>query len=187
MFTLQFDGMLRASASESLNQHGLLGYGWLIQHNGREVARGFGVYLRNCGAGSNAAEYLALIDGLEALADLRIAQEVVEIRGDAKCVIDQMSGAATVSSPLTKSLHRRARKLARVLGSVNWKWVPRRENRHADSLSRRSFLYLPYSSRLDMDKKIQGNLQLYKGGLIPLVDLRIHSPVVAPQTHFTDH
>lgn len=176
MYTLHFDGMLRASGNEWQNQPGLLGYGWLIQCNGSEVARGFGVFLRNCKAGSNAAEYLALIDGLEALADLRITKEAVEIRGDAKCVIDQMIGAATISAPLTKLLHRRAHKLSRRFSSLTWTWVPRRENRSADSLSRRSFLYLHYSSRLELDKNLSRKPHLDKSGLIPLVDLRIHAP-----------
>ena len=177
MYTLHFDGMLRTSGNESPNHPGLLGYGWLIQRNGAEVARGFGVFLRNCKAGSNAAEYLALIDGLEALADLRIKKEAVEIRGDAKCVIDQMIGAASISAPLTKMLHKRACKLSRRFRFLTWTWVPRRENRSADSLSRRSFLYLHYSSRLDEDKKLPRKPHLYKSGLIPLVDLRIHSPL----------
>jgi ribonuclease HI len=176
MYTLQFDGMFRASENDSPNERGLLGYGWLMQRNGREIARGFGVFLKNCKAGSSAAEYLALIDGLEALEDLQIKQEPVEIRGDAKCVIDQMTGAATVSSPLTKILYRRARKLSRRFGSLTWTWVPRRENRHADSLSRRSFFYLHYSSPFGLNGKIPKKLHFYKGGLIPLVNLRIHSP-----------
>lgn len=185
MYTLQFDGMFRAPESDRSNQFGLLGYGWLIQRDGQEIARGFGVFLRNCKAGSSAAEYLALIDGLEALTDLHITNEPVEIRGDAKCVIDQMTGAATVSSPLTRILHRRARKLSKRLGSLTWTWVPRRENRNADSLSRRSFLYLHYSSRLDADAKPPKRPHLYKGGLIPLVDLRIHSPLVPAGSDLT--
>ena len=187
MYTLHFDGMLRASDNVWPKHFGLLGYGWLLQHNGMEVARGFGVFLRNCRAGSNAAEYLALIDGLDALADLQIDHEEVEIRGDAKCVIDQMTGAATVSSPLTRILHKRARRLSRHFTSLTWTWVPRRENRHADSLSRRSFLYLHYSSRLDVDGKLLKQPQPYKGGLIPLVDLRIHSPLVSVRSHVTNH
>jgi ribonuclease HI len=176
MYILQFDGMFRAVENERQNERGLLGYGWLIQRDGREIARGFGVFLKNCKAGSSAAEYLALIDGLEALEDLQIKQESVEIRGDAKCVIDQMTGVATVSSPLTKLLYRRARKLSRRFASLTWTWVPRRENRPADSLSRRSFFYLHYSSNLGLDGKLLKRLHFYKGGLIPLVDLRIHSP-----------
>jgi len=183
MYTLQFDGMFRAPENDWPNQHGLLGYGWLIQRDGREVARGFGVFLRNCKAGSSAAEYLALIDGLEALTDLHITDDQVEIRGDAKCVIDQMTGAATVSSPLTRILHRRARKLSKRLGSLTWTWVPRRENRNADRLSRRSFLYLHYSSHFDADAKPSKRSPLYKGSLIPLVDLRIHSPLAPSGSH----
>ena len=176
MYTLHFDGMLRSSDNDWPKHFGLLGYGWLIQQDGTEVARGFGVFLRNCRAGSNAAEYLALIDGLDALADLQINHEQVEIRGDAKCVIDQMTGAATVSSPLTRILHKHARRLSRRFPSLTWTWVPRRENRHADSLSRRSFLYLHYSPRLNTDRNLASQPNLYLGGLIPLVDLRIHSP-----------
>ncbi|HEU0291561.1 MAG TPA: hypothetical protein VFR47_02430 [Anaerolineales bacterium] len=69
-----------------------------------EIARGFGVFLPICVVGSNVAEYLALIEGLEALADLRIGEAAIEIRGDAKCVIDQMLRYAPVSSPLTRTL-----------------------------------------------------------------------------------
>lgn len=133
--------------------------------------------MRNCKAGSNAAEYLALIDGLEALADLRIKKEAVEIRGDAKCVIDQMIGAATISSPLTRMLHKRAHKLSRRFRSLTWRWVPRRENRYADLLSRRSFLYLHDPSSIEMDIKRPGQPHLYQNRLIPLVDLRIHFPL----------
>lgn len=112
MYILQFDGMLCSSSGIWPIDVGLLGYGWSIQRNNIEIAHGFGVFIRNCMAGSNVAEYLALIEGLEALVDLRIRNSAVEIRGDAKCVIDQMIGAASVSSPLTLALSRRARKLA---------------------------------------------------------------------------
>lgn len=173
MYILQFDGMLHTSGNERMPVS-LLGYGWIIQHNGREVARGFGLFLRRCRTGSNIAEYLALIDGLEALVDLRIRHEPIQIRGDAKCVIDQMIGYAGVSSPLTRKLHQRARRLARRFTNITWGWVPRRENRHADSLSRRSFRYLYSSPYLDHEIR---HSPRYGEKLISLVDLRIHTPV----------
>jgi ribonuclease HI len=182
MYTLQFDGMLRTSGNEWPTQQGLLGYGWLIHWGETEIARGYGVFLRACKAGSNAAEYLALIDGLEALADLRITNELVDIRGDAKCVIDQMTGLSSVSSPLTRQLHHRARKLCRRFSNLTWTWVPRRENRQADSLSRRSFRYLRYAPRPDQEKNQVELPHSYNGRLIPLVDLRVHSPV-----NYTSH
>ena len=134
MYTLQFDGMLRTVHNDHRLQVGLLGYGWLIEKNNVEVAHGFGIFVGRPMAGSNAAEYLALIEGLEVLVDLRITGAEIQIRGDAKCVIDQMIGIASVSSPLTLDLYRRARKLANHFTSLTWNWVLRRENRQADSL-----------------------------------------------------
>ena len=186
MYILQFDGMLRSGNENWPNQFGLLGYGWLIKRNNVEVAHGFGIFVRNCMAGSNIAEYLALLEGLEALVDLRIRDAAVEIRGDAKCVIDQMIGVASVSSPLTLELYRRARKLTRHFTSLTWTWVPRRENRQADSLSRRSFRYLSYASCLDQEINQPQLLSLYGGRLTPLVDLRVHNPVMQVNLHYKD-
>lgn len=153
------------------DQINLLGYGWLIRRNGIEIAHGFGIFIRMRTAGSNVAEYLALIEGLEALADLRIRNQRIEIRGDAKCVIDQMAGNASVSSYLTRKLNRRAQKLTRRFPSLSWVWVPRRENKQADVLSRRGLRYMHFPSDLDENQQVC----FYDGSLIPLVDLRVHS------------
>ncbi len=176
MYLLEFDGMLRSSSDIWPANVGLLGYGWIIKRNNSEIARGFGVFMRRCMAGSNVAEYLALIEGLEALVDLRIDSEMIEIRGDAKCVIDQMTGQASVSSPLTHTLHNRARKISKRFKSLTWVWVPRRENKHADKLSRRSFRYLHYSPALEREILKPPFIQLYGGMLVPLLDLRVHAP-----------
>lgn len=62
MYILQFDGMLSISAKEWLTGRGLLGYGWLIQMNDLEIAHGYGVFLRNYNAGSNAADTTIRMD-----------------------------------------------------------------------------------------------------------------------------
>lgn len=178
MYTLQFDGMRRSAGGDWPEPVGLLGYGWIIKRKNVEIARGYGVFLRIRQAGSSIAEYLALIDGLEALADLHITNEPIQIRGDAKCVIDQMSGLAGVSSPLTRLLYQRACGLSRRFAHLTWIWVPRRENSHADSLSRRSFQYLRYSPRFEREIKQKRSRIVYGGSLVPLVDLRLHSPLV---------
>jgi ribonuclease HI len=185
MYILRFDGMLQPSGSELL-PISLPGYGWILERNGMEIARGFGLFLRKCKTGSNIAEYLALIDGLETLIDLQIRHESMEVRGDAKCVIDQMIGTAGVSSPLTKELHQRARTLAKPFTGLTWVWVPRSENRHADRLSRRSFYYLCDSS--DLRRKINGSRRssAHAERLVPLVDLRIHAPRVKAGDHLTN-
>src|SRR5262245_17611117 len=112
MYILQFDGMLHTSGTEPMPLS-LLGYGWIIQKNGREIARGFCLFLRKSKTGSNIAEYLALID-------LRVWHEAVEIRGDAKCVIDQMIGYSKVNSPLTRELNEHAQALAKRFVDLTW-------------------------------------------------------------------
>jgi ribonuclease HI len=181
MYLLRFDGMLRTSG-HGPRSVSLLGYGWIVERNALEIARGFGLFLGNPKTGSNIAEYVALIDGLETLRDMRISHEKVEIRGDAKCVIDQMMGSAGVSSPLTKELHQCARSLARHFTNLAWVWVPRRENRHADSLSRRSSRYLLYSPHLD--RQINRSRVSASSGerLVPLAHLTVHTPVMKAET-----
>jgi ribonuclease HI len=185
MYLLKFDGMLQPSGSERAPLC-LLGYGWILERNGLEVARGFGLFLRKCKTGSNIAEYLALIDGLEALVDLRVRYETVQIRGDAKCVIDQMTGYASVSSPLTRELYQRARSLAKRFTGLTWVWVPRNENRHADSLSRRSFHYLRYSPHLYRKIYRSRSSSSPNEQLVPLVDLRVHAPMLQAENYLTN-
>lgn len=184
MYTLRFDGMLRSSGDEPMPVS-LLGYGWIIEWNAVEVARGFGLFLRKDKTGSNIAEYLALINGLETLMDLRVRHEAIEVRGDAKCVIDQMTGDSRVSSPLTVELNRRARKLARRFTALTWLWVPRRENRHADSLSRKSFTYMHHSPLLDQEIHRSRFSSSCGERLVPLVDLRVHSPIMKAEEYLT--
>jgi ribonuclease HI len=140
-----------------------------------EIARGFGLFLRRCKTGSNIVEYLALMEGLETLVDLQVRHAAVEIRGDAKCVIDQMIGYARVSSPLTRELNEHAQTLARRFTDLTWVWVPRSENRHADSLSRRSFRYLRYSPHLGREINRSRLSASHAERLVPLVDLRVHA------------
>jgi ribonuclease HI len=139
MYTLQFDGLFRKIflPVSGGGQAGLMTYGWLVTHSGRIVARGHGVYLHPQDATSNVAEYLALIEGLEALQCLDVRGKV-EVRGDAKSVIDQMLGHAAVNTNRVKPLFRRARKLAAGFAPVVWTWTPRKNNALADALTRRA-------------------------------------------------
>jgi len=175
MYLLQFDGML-----QMLNEHpqmgGFLGYGWHITRNGAEIAHGFGLFANKNTVNSNIAEYLALIEALEASVDLRIRDEQIEIRGDSKCVIDQMAGRASVSSPTIQSLYRRAHRLAGKFKYLSWGWIPRCKNRLADSLSRRGLDHLynqpgAYALALNrLDSQSGGS-----SGFISMLDLRVYN------------
>lgn len=140
MLTLEFDGLFR-HAPHSLHlsdDAGFMCYGWVILRGDTVIARGHGGYARARGASSNVAEYLGLIEGLEALLDLQDGSEPVLVCGDAKSVIDQMEGFASVTSSSIKPLNRKARKLARRFRRIYWNWTPRRNNQNADALTRRA-------------------------------------------------
>jgi ribonuclease HI len=138
MYVLQFDGLFQRidDLTPSSSQAGLLGYGWLITQDKVIVARGHGLLARGKEATSGVAEYIALVEGLDALLDLGVREEAVEVRGDAKFVIDQMTGKSDVNSSSVRPLHRRARRLARRFQQITWVWTPRKQNRQADALSR---------------------------------------------------
>ncbi len=116
----------------------LMCYGWLIFHNQHQVAQGYGSYTHRNVSSSNGAEYLALIEGLEALSDLRLQNENILIMGDAKSVIDQMQGTAEATSPRIQLLYLRAMQTSQNFSRLVWRWVPRQQNREADQLSRKA-------------------------------------------------
>ncbi len=159
-----------------MGQAGLLGYGWCVSKGNSEVARGFGLYAHMRIIQSNIAEYMALIEGLEALADLRLWKDAIEIRGDAKGVIDQMKGVVSISSNRTRKFHRHATLLSKSFDSLVWTWVPRKENRLADELSHRGlyhFYSLPdaYESAI---KRLRCNPKAGRK-MISLIDLSVFS------------
>ncbi len=88
MYTLQFDGLFRGVPNHPKSDPnvGFLCYGWLIYRHGAVVAHGHGAYARSNNATANIAEYLALIEGLDALLDFGIFHEEVWIVGDANAL-----------------------------------------------------------------------------------------------------
>jgi ribonuclease HI len=159
-------------------------YGWLIYRNGKLIARGHGGYMRRLEASSNIAEYLALIEGMEALLDMGFSSEAIEIIGDARSVIDQMVGRAGVNSPSTRPLFRKARRLANRFPRLVWTWTPRRKNRAADMLTRRAIKQIrsnPTAYREAM-QWVENHRQpkQEQRSLRTLLDLRIFQPTGLP-------
>ncbi len=139
MYRLNFDGLFRERGEKSDGdlRTGIMCYGWVIRNNRQQViAQGHGSYSHRHAASSNGAEYLALIEGLEALFDLGLNDETVLVIGDARSVIDQMQGLAEVTSVRITALHQRAMRLSQKIAGLHWQWVPRGQNRAADKLTR---------------------------------------------------
>ena len=141
MLKLEFDGLFRNTDSER-SSAGIMCYGWRILRGRQVIAHGHGTFARGENANSNIAEYLALVEGLEALLDMGVHQERVLVCGDAKSIISQMQGLANVSSPAVKPLYTRAARLARHFSNLRWQWLPRKHNRGADLLSRHALKHL---------------------------------------------
>lgn len=178
MFTLHFDGLYRGfpGDDENATKAGFLCYGWIILRGDQIIARGHGAYARGHHASSNIAEYLALIEGLDALTDLGLTDQAIRVVGDAKCVIDQMRGLAAVSSPHIRPLYRRAARLSQAFSNLSWEWKPRRHNRLADSLTRRAL------QQLRMDRRhcqaiaqtaCPSDGRRANGKFLPVMDLRV--------------
>ncbi len=144
MYTLQFDGLFRGgSQSSEIGPKCWIFVLWLGDlPSWAVVAHGHGAYARSNNATANIAEYLALIEGLDALLDFGIFHEEVWIVGDAKCVIDQMKGIADVNASSIKPLYARAARIARKFQNLIWCWTPRKNNHQADQLTRRAMRQL---------------------------------------------
>jgi ribonuclease HI len=180
VYTLKFDGLFREESTGKLKgkRAGFISYGWLIYKGERLIARGFGVFALDKYAASNIAEYIALIEGLEALADFGVRKEAVEIRGDAKCVIDQMCGLAGISSLPTRKLNKRALRLAKRFDNLNWQWLPRRYNRDADQLTKYAMRKIRGMRQTFMDAiNSPSAASILDGKLAPVIDLRVYQPV----------
>lgn len=182
MLTLEFDGLFRGAPQEMhlSEDAGFMCYGWVILRNGVTIARGHGGYARSQEASSNVAEYLALIEGLEALLDMRATNERIVICGDAKSIIEQMEGKANASASSIRGLHRRAMKLSRQFKNLYWSWTPRRYNHTADALTRRALRQI----RSNPSQYETAFLSIESGRkatrrLLPLLDLRLFNAGMA--------
>jgi ribonuclease HI len=151
-------------------------YGWVIFRDGRPVAHGHGAYARPDEASSNVAEYLALIEGLQALRDMGVEREPVEVIGDARSIIEQMIGRASVSSPQVRWLYQRAYRLAQPFRRLSWTWQPRRDNHAADQLTRRAYNQVR-SDRESCRQALQEAFEPRRRGLVALLDLCVFSRI----------
>jgi ribonuclease HI len=87
-------------------------------------------------ATNNVAEYIAAICALEWLVREGFGGDV-QLSGDSQLVIRQMTGEYRVLAEHLRPYHERLLQLVRTFHHVDFRWVPREENRTADELSKR--------------------------------------------------
>ncbi|MGW0162940.1 bifunctional RNase H/acid phosphatase [Mycobacterium sp. NPDC003323] len=84
-------------------------------------------------ATNNVAEYRGLIAGLAAAAEVGATEVAVYM--DSKLVVEQMAGRWRVKHPDLLELNREAAQSARRFDRVEYDWIPRAQNSHADRLA----------------------------------------------------
>lgn len=118
---------------------GVAGYGALVRDPGSgevlvELAAPLGT------ASNNVAEYRGMLAGLRAARTIDPSADV-EVGMDSKLVVEQMSGRWKIKHPDMRELARQGRDLVAEItaagGSVEFVWMPRDANAHADALSNR--------------------------------------------------
>lgn len=90
-------------------------------------------------ATNNVAEYVAAIRALEWLVDQRYPGEV-HLLGDSQLVVRQMLGEYRVRAEHLRAYHEHLSLLAQKFRRVEFRWIPREENRRADALSKQALL-----------------------------------------------
>ena len=85
------------------------------------------------------AEYTALIKALEWLKAQPERNQPVKVMSDSQLVVNQLNGKFKIKAPRIIPLYNRALALKRSFDSLEISWVPRGENREADSLTNRAY------------------------------------------------
>jgi ribonuclease HI len=116
------------------NPGGTATYGWVIYWNGKPARQGYGFVCQGEGATNNVAEYTAAIVALEHLIEKHYGGNVL-LRSDSQLLINQLKGSWQVRAERIIPLFQKVRMLAGSFARVEYEWIPREQNREADSLS----------------------------------------------------
>ena len=103
---------------------------WLGDGKGRTIGE-HSVYLGE--TTNNVAEYQGLISALTWCVEHGATR--VDIRSDSLLMVQQMRGVYKVKNEGLKPLYGQARLLANKIGKVDFKHIPREENKDADRLA----------------------------------------------------
>jgi ribonuclease HI len=102
------------------------------RHSGHAIVEEFN------GASANLAEYLALSAALRWLLDHDLNDREIEICGDSDLVIQQMFGRWRIKHGIYTRMAREAKLLLREFPYARGRWIKRRWNARADTLSRKT-------------------------------------------------
>ena len=105
-------------------------YGYVLEAEDGTVLAAEGVAIGT--ATNNVAEYSGLVAGLEKARELFVGE--LEVVSDSELMVKQMRGEYRVKNAALQELFLKASRLARELGSVEYRHVKRAHNELADKL-----------------------------------------------------
>lgn len=130
-----FDGLC-----QPVNPGGIACFAYLIKRDGKVIQTDYGLAAEpfSQDATNNVAEFTALVKALEWLS-ANALDEPIRIVSDSELVVRQMKGEYKVKAGRILPLHRRAMALMDSFPDVEINWVPREENKEADSLTNKAY------------------------------------------------
>lgn len=128
MYVMYCDGGARGNP-------GVSGYGAVV------VDEGQGIILQELYGylgitTNNVAEYSGLIAGLSAAKELGIVD--LQVKSDSNLVVNQMSGKWKIKNADIRELASKAKVLEKNFTTITYEWIPREENKLADSLANKA-------------------------------------------------
>lgn len=142
-----FDGLC-----QPVNPGGIACYAFVIRRDDRTIHSDYGIAAEpfSKDATNNVAEYTALAKALEWLIANGLNNSGrIKVKSDSQLVVKQLRGEYKIKSQRIIPLYRQVLLLqSRFPDGVEIRWVPREENKEADSLTNRAY-----------NKALQDNLE----------------------------
>jgi ribonuclease HI len=133
-----FDGLC-----QPVNPGGIACYAFVIRRDDRTIHSDYGIAAEpfSKDATNNVAEYTALAKALEWLIANGLNNSGrVEVKSDSQLVVKQLRGEYKIKSQRIIPLYRQVLLLkSRFQDGIEIRWVPREENKEADSLTNRAY------------------------------------------------
>jgi ribonuclease HI len=133
-----FDGLC-----QPVNPGGIACYAFVIRRDDRTIHSDYGIAAEpfSKDATNNVAEYTALAKALEWLIANGLNNSgMVEVKSDSQLVVKQLRGEYKIKSQRIIPLYRQVLLLkSRFQDGIEIRWVPREENKEADSLTNRAY------------------------------------------------
>ena len=151
MYTIYFDGSCKTFKGIGK----IATYGWVLYSpTNLLIKQGFGecIFPNYEDITNNSAEFFALVKALEYLFNEHIKVDVLLCKGDSKLVVEQVHGRWKCKKTHLYKLKNRVKTLlSQVCETWYLEWIPRRENKVADELSKK--FYKINNKRLKSKKK----------------------------------